>query len=304
MAAKFGLFVDEDHSKLPTLYWLPKLHKRPYKSRFIANSSACTITELSILLTSCLTAIKNHVIKYCTIVYERNGKNLFWSIKNSGEILNKLKSRGFLASGLSTYDFSTLYTTLPHNLIKDKLTELIEQTFNREGSLYLACSDKNAFFFTSEQPKRYKLWSCQKMCDALHYLLDNIFIRFGSKLYRQIAGIPMGTNCAPLVADLFLFCYERDFMLSLSDNNQADIIEAFNSTSRYLDDLLNIDNPYFEQMVGQIYPTELQLNKANSSDTEAPFLDLNLSITNGIVSSKIYDKRDDFNFEIVNFPFS
>ena len=303
MAAKFGLFVDEDHSKLPTLYWLPKLHKRPYKSRFIANSSACTITELSILLTSCLTAIKNHVIIYSTIVYERNGKNLFWSIKNSGEILNKLKSRGFLASGLSTYDFSTLYTTLPHNLIKDKLTELIEQTFNREGSLYLACNDKNAFF-TSEQPKRYKLWSCQKMCDALHYLLDNIFIRFGSKLYRQIAGIPMGTNCAPLVADLFLFCYERDFMLSLSDNNQADIIEAFNSTSRYLDDLLNIDNPYFEQMVGQIYPTELQLNKANSSDTEAPFLDLNLSIINGIVSSKIYDKRDDFNFEIVNIPFS
>ena len=141
------------------------------------------------------------------------------------------------------------------------------------------------------------------MCDALHYLIDNIFIRFGSKLYSQIVGIPMGTNCAPLVADLFLFCYERDFMLSLSDDNQTDIIEAFNSTSIYLDDLLNIDNPYFEQMVGQIYPTELQLNKANSSDTEAPFLDLNLSITNGIVSSEIYDKRDDFNFEIVNFPF-
>ena len=87
-------------------------------------------------------------------------------------------------------------------------------------------------------------------------------------------------------------------MLSLSENYQTDITEAFNSTSRYLDDLLNIDNPYFEQMVGQIYPTELQLNKANSSDTEAPFLDLNLSITNGIVSSKIYDKR-----MIVNFPF-
>ena len=76
-------------------------------------------------------------------------------------------------------------------------------------------------------------------------------------------------------------------MLSLSDNNQTDIIEAFNSISRYLDDLLNIDNPYFEQMVGQIYPTELQLKKANSSDTEALFLDFNLSITNGIVSSKI-----------------
>ena len=85
-------------------------------------------------------------------------------------------------------------------------------------------------------------------------------------------------------------------MLSLSDNNLTDIIEAFNSTSRYLDDLLYIDNPYFEQMVGQIYPIELQLSKANSSDTEAPFLDSNLSITNGIASSKIYDKRDDFTF--------
>ena len=97
--------------------------------------------------------------------------------------------------------------------------------------------------------------------------MDNIYIRFGNKLYRQIVGIPMGTNCAPLVADLFLFCYERDFMTSLSDNNQADIIEAFNSTSRYLDDLLNINNPYFEGIVNQIYPPELQLNKANTSDT-------------------------------------
>ena len=145
------------------------------------------------------------------------------------------------------------------------------------------------------------------MCDALHYLLGNIFIRFGSKLYRQIVGIPMGANGASLVADLFLFCYERDFMFSLSDNNQTDIIEAFKVSKgakfRYLDDLLNIDDPYFEQMVGQIYPTILQLNKANSSDSEAPVLDLNLSITNGIVSSKIYDKWDDLNFEIVNFPF-
>ena len=128
--------------------------------------------------------------------------------------------------------------------------------------------------------------------------LENIFIRFGSKFYRQIVGIPMGTNCAPHVADLFLFCYERDFMLSLSDNNQTDIIEAFNSTSRYLDDLLYIDNPYFKQMLGQIYPTEHQLNEPNSSDTDVLFLDLNLSITNVIVSSKIYGKRDDFNFNI------
>ena len=84
---------------------------------------------------------------------------------------------------------------------------------------------------------------------------------------------------------------------------QAEIIEALKSTSRYLDDLLNIDSPYLEDMVNRIYPPELQLNKANTSDTEAPFLDLHLSISNGFVSSKIYDKRDDFDFDIVNFPF-
>ena len=97
----------------------------------------------------------------------------------------------------------------------------------------------------------------------------------------------MGTNCASLVADLFLFCYERDFMKSLSRENQVDIIEAFNSTSRDLDNLLNIDNIYFEHMVDRINPAELQLNKAMFSDTEAPFWDFNLSISNGTVSTKI-----------------
>ena len=87
-------------------------------------------------------------------------------------------------------------------------------------------------------------------------------------------------------------------MDSLNHNNQADVIEAFNLTSRYLVDLLNIENPYFEGMVNQIYPPELQLNKANTTDTEAPFLDLHLSIANGYVSSKIYDKRVDFVFDI------
>ena len=129
------------------------------------------------------------------------------------------------------------------------------------------------------------------MCEVLIFLLDNVYIRFGSKLYRQIVGIPMGNTCAPLVADLFSFCYERDFMLSLSGDTQSDVIEAFNFTSRYLGDLLNIDNNFFDSMVNHIYPSELQSNKANVSDTEASFLDLHLSISDGFVKTKIYDKR-------------
>ena len=214
----------------PTMYWLPKLRKRPYKARFVANSNSCTTTLLSTLLTSCLTAVRKHVIRYCEKVYERPGKHLFCSVKHSGEVLIKLGSRGFRATSLSTYDFSTLYTTLPHNLIKEKLIKLIEWTFKRDGSPYFACNERQAFF-TFGDTKRYKLWSCQNMCEPLINLSDNIFIRFGTKLCRQIVRITMGTNCAPLVADLFLFCYGRYFMTSLSGLKQAKIIEAFNSTS-------------------------------------------------------------------------
>ena len=159
ITSKFTVGVKENQEQLPSLYWLPNLNKRPYKARFIANSSSCTTIELSKLLTSCLTAVKNHLIKYCETIYERDGINLFWSIKNSNEALNKFKSKGFKALELSTYDFSTLYTTLPHHLIRlllllfvrvlrrfqqlfshitllDKLIDLIERTFSGEKALY------------------------------------------------------------------------------------------------------------------------------------------------------------------------
>ena len=92
-------------------------------------------------------------------------------------------------------------------------------------------------------------------------------------------------------------------MLSLSENKQSDVIEAFSSTSRYMDGLLNIDNNLFDSMVNRNYPSELQLNKTNMSDTVASFLDLLLSISDGFVKTKIYDKRDDFDFDIVNVLF-
>ena len=87
------------------------------------------------------------------------------------------------------------------------------------------------------------------------------------KLLRQIVGILIGTNCSLLVADLFLFCYERDFVASLSEVKQSEVIEAFSPTSKYFDDLLNIENKYFDGLIRQIYSLELQLSKANSSET-------------------------------------
>ena len=160
---------------------------------------------------------------YCETVYERSSKSLLWSIKNSGEILDKLKARDFNATSLSIMIFPLFTLLYLIILIKDKRIDLIERTFNREGSPYLACNDTKAFLLR-ENLKKYHVWSCQNVCDALTFLLD--------MLYRQVVGIPMGTNCVPLVADLFLFCYERDFMMSLSDDKKAGIIDAFNTTSR------------------------------------------------------------------------
>ena len=121
--------------------------------------------------------------------------------------------------------FYNTLLTLFHDLIKKKLINLIKTTFHRKGTLYLACGDKIAFFTVDDQ-RLFKLLSCQKVCDALLYLLDTIFIRFGTKFHRQIVGISMGTKCAPHIADLFLFCYERYFMMSLSNDTQADVIDV------------------------------------------------------------------------------
>ena len=154
ITTKFAVGIKENQEQLSTSYWLPELHKRHYQARFNANSSSCTTTVPSKLLTACLTAFKNHFIKYCETIYERDGINLFWSIKNSNEVLNKFKSKDFKASELSTFDFSTLYTPLPHHLIEDKLTELIERKFSRE---------KNIFFWLVTKKVHFSLLMCSKL---------------------------------------------------------------------------------------------------------------------------------------------
>ena len=128
---------------------------------------------------------------------------------------------------------------------------------------------KNELFSHRRNIKNIINGLVKKSTEALMYLLDSIYIRFGSKLYRQNVGIPFGSNCVPLVADLFLFFYERDFMKSLTKEKRYGMTYDFNSTSRYLDDLLNIDTIHFKQIVHRIYTAELQLNKANISDTES-----------------------------------
>ena len=138
----------------------------------------------------------------------------------------------------------------------------------------------------------------------IEFLVDNIFLVFAGKVFQQIIGIPMGTNCAPLLADIFLYSYEAEFIQSLFSTSKKRLASQFNFTYRYIDDVLSINYPDFENYLGKMYPPELEINDTTESNTSASYLDLLLSIgRDGQLRTSLYDKRDDFNFHITNFPF-
>ena len=138
----------------------------------------------------------------------------------------------------------------------------------------------------------------------LEFLVDNIFVIFGGKVFQQIAGIPMDTNCAPLLADIFLYSYEAEFIQSLLSTGKKKIASQFIFTYRYIDDVLSINNQDFENYLGQMLPAELEIKGTTESNTSASYFDLLLSIeSDGQLGTSLYGKLDDFNFHITNFPF-
>ena len=138
----------------------------------------------------------------------------------------------------------------------------------------------------------------------LEILVDNIFVVFAGKVFKQIIAIPMDTNCAPLLADIFLYSYEAEFIQSLLPVGKKRLASQFNFKYRYIDDVLSIDNPHFENYIGQMYPPELDITDTTESNTSASYLDLLPSIgRDGQLRTSLYDERDDLNFHITNFPF-
>ena len=158
---------------------MSKLHKNPFKSCFISNSSHCSTTILSKHITSALTAIKDHVIKYSETAFSNSNVNYFWSIKNSSEVIEKLRLRNFQGSQVSSFDFSTLYTSLPHDLIKAKVLSLVTWCFNRDSKTYLCTSDK-AGFFSNKKYDSYKCWTCAELW-AILKICPNSECAIGSK---------------------------------------------------------------------------------------------------------------------------
>jgi len=138
----------------------------------------------------------------------------------------------------------------------------------------------------------------------LEVLIDTIFVICDGRAFQQTVGIPLGTKCAPLLADLFPYWYAADFIQGILKKNEKKISQSFNFTFRYIDDVLSINNSRHSHFVDRIYPIELEIKDSTDTYRSASYLILHIEIDiEGRLRTKLCDKRDDFNLPIVNFPF-
>ena len=169
-----------------------------------------------------------------------------WILKNSSELLQKMHSFHYpKITSIQTFDFSTLYTSIPHQKLKDRIHMLVNQTFlykngSRRYKHLVVNGDRT--FFTNEETSAVKTDDETLICQVIDFLIDNIYVKIGNHLFRQCIGIPMGTNCVLLLAKLFVYSYEVEFLRSMK------------KSSRYIDDLISINNPQFKRFLKDIYP--------------------------------------------------
>ena len=185
----------EEDQNLPYLYWIPKLYKSQYKHRFIAGSSKCMTKDLSCLLTKLLSNIKDGLVRYCNTKTSRNGVNNMWILKNSASLLSSLDQFDVRTA---TFDFSTLYTSIPNDLSKSRISNLVHNTFRKkDGSVrytHIKVTGAKAFSTHDINGGGDNMYTADNVCKMIEFLIDNIFVQFGGHLFCLVIGIPMGTN--------------------------------------------------------------------------------------------------------------
>ena len=291
--------VPNEMKDIPLIYWIPKMHKNPIGSRFIAGSKSCSIKLLSKYFSKALKVILNHMKNYSFTVSQRADLNYFWIIENSLEFMDKIKSKDM--QHMETYDFSTLYTALPHPEIIRNFAKIFQKVYSRENKQFINVNMQRAYFSTTAG-KNCCSFRVTDMQEILEFILDNIYVKFGRNIYKQVIGIPIGLDSGQDIANLLLYSYEADYVEKTSKQNIV-LARKFNLCSRYIDDLFVGNFPDFREHIYKIYPRELEIKPESVNSKEVSYLDLRIKSENGLLDFSIYDKRDDFNFKIVNFPF-
>ena len=297
--------VEDDMLTLPDIYWTPKLHKTPIKFRFIIASKKCTTKILSKNVSSIFSLFQKQIDAYHRKSHYFSGIKSYWIVQNREPVLqavNKSYARRS-AKCVSSFDFSTLYTKIPHDKLIDVLNKIIEFVYKggtRNKISIHKCGDAS---WLTDGIKSSIVYTKESVTAAVSYLIKNCYFKLGNKLFRQDIGIPMGSDPAPAFANLFLFHYESTWLKTIKKNNYI-LARKFGQVFRYIDDLLALnDGQSFETFFKDIYPEELQLNKENDNSSNTNFLDLHISIENGVFTTRLYDKRDHFGFRVARLPY-
>ena len=304
---RLGFEIKENREKsLPIIYWTPKFHKTPIAPRCIIASKLCSTKQLSRGVSSCfkviLTQLENFHHKnqfYCQ--YKK-----FWVIKNSMKVISDLDkiNKRKNAKSISTFDFTTLYTKIPHDQLIETLCEAIDFAFNGGDKKDLAFSGKRAFWTKNKGNQHF---TQETLKVAVKHLITCCYFVLGNMLFRQTIGMPMGIDPAPFWANIYLYSYESKYMTDLTKNNSSKenkiLAKKFHATSRFIDDLLALnDGGEFGKVHKKIYSKEMHLKKEHSGK-HATYMELDISIVNKIFVYKLFDKRDDFPFSIVKMPY-
>ena len=299
---RHGVVLESAQESLPFLYWIPKMHKNPTKQRYIAASHCCSTKPLSKMITFCLKLVQQTHKNYCARISKTRRFNRMWIVDNSVEVLNKISQCNKKSvKNVRTYDFSTLYTSIPHEKLKKRITRVIDQCFNKDGRRYIRINKASACWSRTRGNNKTS-WNKKELTDHINYLIDNIYVMCGDELFRQVIGIPMGTDCAPFLANLFLYSYECEWMDKKLENKEFDILHKFNNCVRYIDDLLCINNDQtMDDVMTEIYPEELRLT-SDDAFLLTNYLDLRIEVRNNKIHTSLFDKRDAFGFKVVNFP--
>jgi len=234
-----------------------------------------------------------------------SGIKSFWIIDNNTNVIKSLKalSNKSRARQLSTYDFSTLYTKIPHKKLLEVLIDIVEFCFKGRTKESIRVDKHSNAYWSEKCNNKDKKYCKLDVINAIKFLLDNCFFTIGNKVLKQSIGLPMGGDPAPFWANLFLFYFEFKWLKKMRQTNNV-LARRFNHTFRYIDDLLSInDGGEFEQHFKEIYPEELNLKKENDNNDSCSFLDLKIDIQNNSFVTSLYDKREDYEFKIVRLPY-
>ena len=299
----FKLHVDKDNMCLPHIYWLPKMHKNPIKFRFIIAAPTCSVKPLSKAVAAIFKQFYYQIEQYNKKSFFYSGVKTFWVIQNNEpvvESINKINKKR-RAKSISTFDFSTLYTKIPHDKLIEVMNKMVDFCFQGDSHKVLSVS-KSGCRWVYSSPKDSVLFDRATTKRAIKYLMNNCYFTCGKQVFRQVIGIPMGSDPAPFMANLFLYHYESKWLKELKKNNLI-LARKFSNTFRFIDDLNAMnDGGLFEQYFKDIYPPELELKKEHGN-VAASFLDLDITLKDGQFDVKLFDKRDAFPFKIVRMPY-